>query len=107
MIVDVDLGAARGLEDVEHLAPSSLATDTLVRSRGAIASAFLKGCGLSDVDVEAAKLAQPGISTEDVTEIAYNIINLKTARPLAVGGCLPGKGHLSADRRPDPDETHS
>ncbi|HJO03868.1 MAG TPA: toll/interleukin-1 receptor domain-containing protein [Acidobacteriota bacterium] len=86
VIVSVDLGVARGLEDIEHLAPSSLSTDTLTRSRGGIAAAFLRGCGLTDIDIEAANLSRPGIPSEEVTEIAYNIINLKTARPLATGG---------------------
>lgn len=97
VIVGVNLGGVRGLEDVEHLAPSSLATDTLTRSSGGIAPAFLKGCGLTEVDIAAAKLAHTGLSAEDVTEIAYNIINLKTAGPLAVGGVFISYAPEDAD----------
>src|SRR5262245_48416062 len=38
-----------GLESVRHLGPSHVSTTTLVRSRGKIPEAFLRGCGVPDV----------------------------------------------------------
>jgi hypothetical protein len=46
--VDVDLSKAKGLESIEHKGPSTVGVDTLVRSRGRIPEAFLRGCGVPD-----------------------------------------------------------
>jgi hypothetical protein len=43
---DVDLSAVKGLESIRHRGPSSVGVDTLVRSRGKIPEAFLRGCGV-------------------------------------------------------------
>jgi hypothetical protein len=45
---DVDLSEVKGLESVQHVGPSTLGTDTLIRSRGKIPEAFVRGCGLPD-----------------------------------------------------------
>jgi hypothetical protein len=45
---DVDLSKVEGLESIEHLGPSTIGVDTLVRSRGRIPAAFLRGCGAPD-----------------------------------------------------------
>ena len=44
----VDLSQARGLEKVRHAGPSSIGTDTLLRSQGRIAEVFLRGAGLPE-----------------------------------------------------------
>jgi uncharacterized protein YjbI with pentapeptide repeats len=44
---NVDLSGAQGLDTVNHLAPSSLGIDSLCRSQGKLAEAFLRGCGVS------------------------------------------------------------
>jgi hypothetical protein len=45
---DIDFSGCKGLETVTHVSPSSVSTDTLIRSRGMIPEAFLRGCGLPD-----------------------------------------------------------
>jgi hypothetical protein len=45
---DVDLPEVMGLESVKHLFPSTVAIDTLFRSRGKIPDAFLRGCGVPE-----------------------------------------------------------
>jgi hypothetical protein len=37
-----------GLESIQHLGPSTVGVDTLVRSRGKIPEAFLRGCGVPE-----------------------------------------------------------
>ena len=44
----VDLSNVKGLESIEHSGPSTVDVDTLVRSRGRIPEAFLRGCGIPD-----------------------------------------------------------
>ena len=48
IIADVDLSEVKWLESVTHLRPSSIAVDTLYKSRGKIPEAFLRGCGVPD-----------------------------------------------------------
>lgn len=47
--IDVDLSVAEGLDKVHHLGPSTLDLDTIHRSRGNIAEAFLIGAGIPDI----------------------------------------------------------
>lgn len=46
--VDVDLSEAKGLERIEHEAPSSVGIDTIYRSKGTIAQRFLWGAGVPE-----------------------------------------------------------
>ena len=43
---DVDLSAAKGLETVKHLGPSTIGIDTIYKSKGKIPEVFLRGCGV-------------------------------------------------------------
>jgi uncharacterized protein YjbI with pentapeptide repeats len=45
---DVDLSAVQGLETIIHDGPSSIAIDTIYKSRGKIPEVFLRGCGVPD-----------------------------------------------------------
>ncbi|HEV7893650.1 MAG TPA: toll/interleukin-1 receptor domain-containing protein [Pyrinomonadaceae bacterium] len=45
---DNDLSEVKGLETVEHTAPSTIGVDTLYKSAGKIPEAFLRGCGVPD-----------------------------------------------------------
>ena len=46
IFTDVDLSEVRGLESIRHVGPSTVDIDTLVRSKGKIPEAFLRGCGV-------------------------------------------------------------
>jgi uncharacterized protein YjbI with pentapeptide repeats len=43
---NVDLSKAKGLEEVNYGAPSTIGIDTIFRSRGKIPESFLRGCGV-------------------------------------------------------------
>jgi hypothetical protein len=45
---DNDLSNVRGLDSVEHLAPSTVGIDTIYRSQGKIPEVFLRGCGVPE-----------------------------------------------------------
>jgi len=45
---NVDLSGAIGLDSVRHMGPSTLALDTIYRSKGRISDNFLRGCGVPD-----------------------------------------------------------
>jgi hypothetical protein len=48
VFADVDLSEAEGLATIKHDGPSTIGTDTLLKSRGRIPEAFLRGCGVPD-----------------------------------------------------------
>ncbi len=52
---DVDLRVVHGLETILHKGPSTIGTDTLLRSEGDIPEIFLRGAGLSDSFIEYAR----------------------------------------------------
>jgi uncharacterized protein YjbI with pentapeptide repeats len=45
---DIDLSRAKGLDAIEHVAPSTVGIDTLERSNGRIPESFLRGAGVSE-----------------------------------------------------------
>lgn len=45
---DIDLSTVKGLDRVEHYAPSTIGIDTLYRSKGKIPEVFLRGAGVSN-----------------------------------------------------------
>lgn len=52
IFVDVDLSTVKGLEAVQHRAPSSIGIDTIYKSKGQIPEIFLRGCGVPDIFIE-------------------------------------------------------
>lgn len=72
----IDLSKVKGLESVEHFGSSHVGLDTLVISKGNIPIEFLRGCGLSDLEIEYSKLTDPVLSSEQLTNITYNIHQL-------------------------------
>jgi uncharacterized protein YjbI with pentapeptide repeats len=79
---DVDMKGVKGLDTVEHRGPSTIGTDTLLRSRGQIPEAFLRGCGLSDVQLETARLNHPNLTSEQIRAITHRIHELLAEQPL-------------------------
>jgi hypothetical protein len=79
---DVDLSSTKGLLEVLHSGPSTVGTNSLARSKGRIPEAFLKGCGLADWEVEQAKLYDPAVTPEQVTQIQQRVRDLRSAAPI-------------------------
>ena len=48
VFANVDLSGVKGLETLEHLGPSSIAMDTIYRSKGKIPHTFLRGAGVPE-----------------------------------------------------------
>ncbi|MBN1453083.1 MAG: toll/interleukin-1 receptor domain-containing protein [Anaerolineales bacterium] len=71
-----DLSGVVDIDSAIHKMPSTIGTDTLFLSKGKIPEGFLRGCGLSDLEIEFAKLAAPGLDPEQVTDITYRIHQL-------------------------------
>ena len=81
---DIDLSHTSGLGDIHHNGPSPISTSSLERSKGEIPQEFLRGCGLSDWEIESAKLYQPGLSETEVFDILYRIYALRKDRGIQI-----------------------
>lgn len=84
VIANVDLRRVEGLGTVTHFCPSTIGTNTLKRSRGQILPAFLRGCGLSDWEIENARLFNPGLDEDDLTTIQYEVNRIRGQQPFAL-----------------------
>lgn len=75
--VGVDLRLAVGLDSINSVGPSTVGTDTLAASLGQIPEVFLRGCGLSDWEIKAARLYDPDLPRDLATNLLYEIENLR------------------------------
>lgn len=77
----VSLAGVVGADAVVHLGPSVLDHRTIELS-GMLPVAFLRGVGLSDWQIEAARLNQSNLTRDQVDEIVYAIANARAGRAL-------------------------
>jgi uncharacterized protein YjbI with pentapeptide repeats len=91
--VNLDLSAVKGLNTVSHEGPSPISTDTLSNSHGQISEIFLRGCGLSDWEIEAAKLYQPDLRRDKVIDIVYRIHDLRAHQAIQVNALFISYTH--------------
>jgi len=91
-----DLVETVGLEDVDHHGASHLSTGTLLLSKGKIPEAFLRGCGLSDWEIESAKLYNPDLSNHEIDEILYKVHDLRAKQPLQISPLFISYSHADS-----------
>jgi hypothetical protein len=85
---NVDLRDVKGLKEVKHSGPSTLGLDTVQKSKGKIPEVFLRGCGLSDYEIEIVKLWRKGMDRNEFTNIAYDLVNLYCGDGLQFYSCF-------------------
>ena len=90
---NTDMSETVGLENVKHYAPSTIGTDTLVKSKGKISEVFLRGCGLSDWEVEQVKLYNPDLNNDERNRILYKIYDLQASQALQISPLFISYSH--------------
>jgi uncharacterized protein YjbI with pentapeptide repeats len=90
---NTDLSLVIGLEDAVHGGPSSISTDVFVLSKGKIPDAFLRGCGLSDWEVEAVKMYNPDLSNEEINNMQYKIYELRASQAIQISPLFISYSH--------------
>jgi len=93
IFADSDLSAAKGLETVKFFAPATIGVNTLINSKGQIPERFLRGCGLSDWEIESAKLYSPNLSNEEIANIQYRIHDLRVRRAFQINPLFISYSH--------------
>ena len=83
-----DLRSVKGLESVVHQSGSVLGMEALRKSKGIIPVTFLRGCGLQDWEIEAAKLYNPELTLAQVSEVLHGINELRANQPIQFYSCF-------------------
>jgi hypothetical protein len=60
---------------------------------GKLPEAFLRGCGLSDVEIEFARLYNPDLPNEEINKIVYRIYDLRATRAIQVSPLFISYSH--------------
>jgi uncharacterized protein YjbI with pentapeptide repeats len=84
---NTNLTGVRGLETCRHAGPSVLDHRSLTKS-WPLPLAFLRGCGLNDWEIEAAKLYQPTLSPTQINDIVYRIYGLRADPSIHFHSCF-------------------
>jgi len=84
---DTDLKDVKGLDTCKHRGPSTIDHRTLAMS-GLLPLAFLRGCGLSDWQIEATKLNLEKLSYREVDDILYRIAPLRYGQTIHFYSCF-------------------
>jgi len=92
-----DLSQTIGLESVVHSAPSSISIDTFAHSKGKIPEAFLKGCGLSDWEIELVKLYNPNLGNDEFINIQNNVFDLRQRQTLQISPLFVSYSHADSE----------
>ena len=82
--IGAKLNAVQGLDETIHYGPSAIGAEALEVAQGSLPDVFLRGIGFKDWEILSAKLHDPNLRPDEVTDIGYNIINLRTKGPIQV-----------------------
>ena len=89
----MDLSDAKCLEKAFHRSGSTIGVDTLKFSRGKVPESFMRGCGLSDWEIEQTKLYNPDLSNDDVNKILYRMYELRATQALQISPLFISYSH--------------
>ncbi len=87
------LGKSLGLDTVIHGASSPVTTYALLNSMGKISEIFLRGCGLSDWEIEQAELYNPSLTNDEINRTLYRIYDLRAKQALQISPLFISYSH--------------
>lgn len=86
----------KSIEMINHKGPTYLDATTFQKSQGQIPEIFLKGCGLSDWEIESVKLYNPKLTPTEVTDILYKMDELRNEKPIQFHNLFISYNHKDA-----------
>jgi uncharacterized protein YjbI with pentapeptide repeats len=81
VLIDTDMSQIVGLENCIHSKPSVIDRNSLIKNSN-LPRPFFYGCGLSDWEIEATKLFDPALRSEQRVDILYEIHRLQEDQPI-------------------------
>jgi uncharacterized protein YjbI with pentapeptide repeats len=84
IFANLNLHLDLGLDEVVHRGPSTVSTNTFTLSRGKIPETFLRGCGLSNWEIQSVKLYDPDLTNDERNGILYKMYELLSGQALQV-----------------------
>ena len=93
IIASTNLIKVLGLENIKHQSPSAISLDTIQISKGELPEVFLRGCGLSDWEIESAKLYIPGLSNQEINNVIYKIFDLRANQSIQISPLFISYSH--------------
>jgi uncharacterized protein YjbI with pentapeptide repeats len=90
---DTDLRGVRCLDSAVHLFPSTIGMDTLQLGHGELPSVFLRRCGLSDVEIEMARLQDGHLSALQLDHVLSRVADSYVSRPSKYYSCFISYSH--------------
>jgi len=92
-LAKIDFSKTYDLHSVIHEYSSTVGTDTIRLSKGKIPAVFLRGCGLSDWEIESAKLYNPNLTNDEIVKIQYRIYELRATQALQISPLFISYSH--------------
>lgn len=93
---EVDISKCLHLEACHHMGQSDISTSTFEKSQGQILIKFLRGCGLSDWEIESVKLYQPNLSNQEIIDINYRIIDIRMTQAIQINPLFISYSHADS-----------
>ena len=87
IFADTDLDGAKHLDQCKHYGASTLEHRTLARNPS-LPIVFLRGCGLSEMEIEFFKLYRKDLSEGQITDITYRIHKLRSVGVFEYHSCF-------------------
>lgn len=92
IFADTNLKNVSGLDRCDHRGPSTIDNETIVISQR-IPNIFLRGCGLSDWQIEVSKLNNHELSNEEINDILFRIYDLRGERAIQINPLFISYNH--------------
>jgi len=87
------LDGLKGLDKSNYSGPSYIDALTLQSAGGQLPEVFRRGCGLSDVEIENSKLANPTLTNEEISKIIYRIYELRATQSIQISPLFISYSH--------------
>jgi len=96
IFADTDLSESLNLDKVKHRAPTTIGEDSIAASRGKLPVSFLRGCGLSDIQIETSRLFNPNLTNDDIVKIQYKIYDLRATQAIQISPLFISYSHADS-----------
>jgi hypothetical protein len=88
-----DLSKIKYLTQCDHGDKSSIDSDTIKRTKERLPDEFLRDVGFLKWEVELNKLHISDLNSAEITDIIYEVYNLKTSKPIQFYSCFISYSH--------------